>query len=376
MNVCLDVSPALGQSAGIGRYARELALALSKSKDIHLSLIHNRQPLHRLPQPLVHLQRSEIPLKDKAWRFFLLSGLPLPKAWGTTAYHCDIFHGTDVITPALPVPIAITVHDLTTKLFPQLHTLFHGRYQRLVLPMMLRRAAIILTNSESTRHDVLKYMNISSKKVVTTLLGVDHARFNPGDQKKIADRLLPFGITEPYWLTVGTLEPRKNLPRLLQAYAYLGKTAPPLVLAGAYGWHSSSIYQLVHQIGIEDRVIFPGFVPDELLPDLYRAAQLFIYPSLYEGFGLPILEAMACGTPVVTSNCSSMAEIAGDAAVLVDPTSEDNLVEVLHTLVSDRVIRETMSVRGILRAQQFSWENTTQATIAAYRQLLVTPPVL
>jgi glycosyltransferase involved in cell wall biosynthesis len=176
----------------------------------------------------------------------------------------------------------------------------------------------------------------------------------------------------PYILNVGTLEPRKNLEGLLRAFAKAKRKGIPhtLVITGAGGWGESRLAQLPTELGIADSVLFTGFVTDEALPHLYANADFFVYPSLYEGFGLPVLEAMACGTPVIASNTSSIPEVAGDAGILVDPSSEGELVAAMMQLAGDGRLRDDLKKRGINRAASFSWERTAQETFAVYGKVL------
>ena len=372
MHICLDISAALGQDAGIGRYARELALALHELPDRpELTLFHNRQPMHRMPAALAALPRIEMPLGNRSWRALLLSGATLPASYRTVIEQTDLFHGTDALAPYLKTPTIITIHDLSTTLFPEHHTRSHRLFARLSLPRMARHASAIIADSEATRQDVITHLHIDPTKVHTIHLAVNHYQFYPRDPEeahaKVAQAL---NITTPYMLAVGTLEPRKNLSTLLEAYAQLSADVPMLVLTGARGWGDSPLFAAVQQLGLTQRVRFTGNVADELLPYLYSAAQVFVYPSLYEGFGLPVLEALACGTPVITSNTSSLPEVAGDAAILFDPHNPDILADQLTDLLDNQNRRAELSMRGPARALQFTWQSTAQLTMDVYRQVM------
>jgi glycosyltransferase involved in cell wall biosynthesis len=173
-------------------------------------------------------------------------------------------------------------------------------------------------------------------------------------------------------LFVGTLEPRKNLATLLKAYALLRKKAQPprLIIGGARGWHHEQVFSVVEELGLIEDVIFPGYIPREELPLWYNAANLFIYPSLYEGFGLPLLEAMACGTPVITSNISSLPEVVDGAGILVDPSSVEDMAEAMWQVLSDSSLRAEMRRKGLARAREFSWRKTAQRTVEVYEQAM------
>lgn len=373
MNLCLDISAGLAQTAGIGRYARELALALQQQAsefDVTLSLFHNRQPDRQLPSALTALPRSVAPLGDKAWRFYLLGGLPLLPSWRTAMDHSDLFHGTDALTPKLRQPTVITIHDLTTHLFPQFHTRLNRLYLRWALPVMARRASAILADSYATQRDISTFLGVATEKISVVHLGVDLERFSPQSTANRQAALAHIGVNPPYVLAVGTLEPRKNLETLLQAYAILPSSAPQLVLVGRDGWGDNPLSKAVEQLGLRERVHLTGYVTDEFLPSLYSGAELFVYPSLYEGFGLPVLEAMACGVPVITSNVSSLPEVASDAALLVDPQRADQIAAAIQTVLESADQRHTLREAGLLRASTFSWQACARKTVAVYRRVL------
>ncbi len=373
MRVCYDISAALAQGAGVGRYTRELALALRQLPDAPaMLLLHNRvagQDLERLPPALRHLPRHEIPLGNRLWRMALLRQQPL-RAWGLDHMRCTVYHGTDWIAPVLSCPLVLTIHDLSTLRYPQHHTRLNRRYARIALPRMVARAAAIITDSHATARDVRDLLGVLPERITTIHLGVDHQRFTPRLPAQAQQRVqAQLGITPPYLLAVGTLEPRKNLTTLLHAYALLGQDAPPLVLAGARGWQAAPIYALAEQQALRERVLLPGYVPDDLLPDLYAAAELFIYPSLLEGFGLPVAEALACGVPVITSNTSSLPEVAGDAALLVDPTSASALRDAMQQVLGDTALATRLRQQGPAQAAQFTWQACARATLDVYRRV-------
>lgn len=372
MHVCFDISAALGQGAGIGRYTRELALALTHLPDApNLTLFHNRHPLDHLPHELAGLPRVEVPLGDRAWRALLLTGQRLPRPWESQIEGCNLFHGTDALAPHLPQPIVLTVHDLSPLIYPQHHTTLHRLHSSLSLSRTIHRAAAVIAVSAATRRDLLEKFDLPPEKVHVVHNGVDHRRFFPRYRPEARQRAgLMLGIEPPYLLALGTLEPRKNLTSLLRAYARLGRDVPKLVLAGARGWGEGPIFELVRELGLQERVRFTGHVPESVLPDLYAGSRLFIYPSLYEGFGLPVLEALACGAPVITSNSSSLPEVAGDAALLVPPDDVDELVRAMRRVLEDKKLRDDLRARGPRQAAPFTWERAARETRAIYEAVL------
>jgi len=232
------------------------------------------------------------------------------------------------------------------------------------------RADRIVTPSEFTRNDVLKLLPVEPERVVVIPGGIDPS-FKPQPDAEVATRLAPLGLRPgDYLLFLGTIEPRKNLARLLQAVELAGPKIGPLVLAGGRGWNNAAIRDAIVRLARDGRVRDLGYVPDDLRPALHAGARAFVYPSLYEGFGLPPLEAMACGTPVLTSNVSALPEVMGDAALYVDPHDVSELAGCLTRIWRDDALRADLRARGLARARQFSWDRTARLTIDVYRGLL------
>ena len=224
------------------------------------------------------------------------------------------------------------------------------------------------------QHDVQHYLHISKDRVVVIPEGCE-PRFRPlAEPEQLYRVRVKYGLPPLYMLCLGTLEPRKNITTLLHAFARLrqilhGEPALHLVVAGARGWREQTIFQTIKSLALEQVVCLPGFINDEDLPALYGGALLFVFPSLYEGFGLPVLEAMSCGVPVVTSNTSAMPEVAGDAALLVDPYDVKGMATAIAAIVHDASLRDNLRQKGLARAQQFSWEMTARQTLDLYLAL-------
>jgi glycosyltransferase involved in cell wall biosynthesis len=370
LTVCIDYSSAIAHTAGVSRYVRELVDALTGLPDeIMVALLHNT-PGAALPSTPLKAPHIALPYGIKGWRAAMLAG---GRTFGnqlSRAAHFDVFHGPDSIVPALPSPAVMTIHDLTVLSHPHFHTRLNRLFMQLALPVMAKRARVIIADSHSTRAQIISRLHAAPDKVEVIYPGINHARFYavPAQQARlqVAQRL---GIAAPYVLALGTLEPRKNLISLLRAFVQIAPTTEcDLVLAGPKGWGDTAVAQAIQSAGLSGRVHLPGFVPDDLLASLYAGAQAFAYPSWFEGFGFPILEAMACGSPVVCSNTSSLPELAADAALTAAPADVDALAALLSKLLQNPALRQTLIERGAKRVAQFTWLRTARETINVYRR--------
>ena len=287
----------------------------------------------------------------------------------------ELFHFPSFIASLrIDVPSVVTVHDLCFALFPESFSVLRGAYYRFMIPRSVRRCDSVIADSESTRNDVVKRLPVDAYRVGAVHLGVDPARFyHVADETKRANLRERHDFPDEFILYVGTLEPRKNIPRLIRAFAYgvVAKGLPHhLVIAGRKGWKYDEIFREVRALNLEDKVTFPGYIEPAELATLYSMARALAYPSLYEGFGLPCLEAMSCGTPVVTSDRSSLPEIMDDCGLIVDPTSVDSIAGALHKICSDNECRRELSERGNKRARHFSWLTTAKKTVEIYNRTI------
>jgi len=264
----------------------------------------------------------------------------------------------------------ITVmHDLTTFLFPQFH-LFHSQLlQKIFLPNILKRAAHIITNSEHTTKDLTEFFPFTANKTTPTLLGKDKI-FKPTESIQI---LKKHNISKPYILYLGTLEPRKNIPVLIQAFnQFKIQTNLPhqLVLVGKKGWKFNEIFKAIEDSKFKQHILLPGYVAQEHLPILYSMTEVFVYPSTYEGFGLPVLEAMACGAPIITTKVSSLPEVGGNAAYYFSPESVDSLVDLLIKICKNQDLKKQLQQKSLAQAEKFNWENTAKKTLQVFENCL------
>ncbi|MGQ9517297.1 MAG: glycosyltransferase family 4 protein [Anaerolineae bacterium] len=377
MHLLIDYTPAVRQAAGIGRLTRHLvraAVPLLAEHDITLFVAG--------PMPAAHPEREGWPanvrivdtrLSERALTILWhRAGLPLPaEIW---AGRGDLFHATDFVLPPTLAPGIVTVHDLSFLRFPECAHPNLRRYLMGAVPRSLKRAARILADSQAAREDLVQLLGVPAEKIAVVYGGVEE-RFSPAPEPALDAELVErYELRAPYILSLGTLEPRKNYVRLLRAYERAWEEAggdfPVLVIAGGKGWLYEEIFEAHRSLRARDHVRFLGFVEDRVLPALYRRAWLFVYPSLYEGFGLPPLEAMACGCPVACSNSSSLPEVVGDAALTFDPLDEVALAGVLRRGVEDSELRERLRAAGLARASQFTWAKAAEALLVQYRQVM------
>jgi len=240
-----------------------------------------------------------------------------------------------------------------------------------MMPRFLQAADAVIAISESTRRDAIRLYGMDEEKIRVIYEGVS-PRFCVASPEAISVVRQKHSLPESFILSVGTIEPRKNLTSLLGAYRALKNQGAEwkLVIVGKKGWLYEGFFSRLRELGLENEVIFPGFVPDEDLPAFYSAADLFVFPSLYEGFGLPVLEAMACGAPVITSNTSSLPEVAGEAALLVDPTSVEELAGGMRRVLESKELRDELRAKGPKQAAKFRWENAARETLSVYEAVL------
>ena len=382
MRIALDGQPLLAPLAGVGHYTRQLIHALARVGPSHHFYVV-------APRPLRALTRSRVPLM----KFPEPKVIPIiPGWWPTLRARAerrlgrdperhrradppgDIFHATNHMFPfpLRAVRTVLTIHDLTILLFPQFHPANRLALMGPALVPAARRADRIVTSSASSRDDILKLLPVEPDRVVVVPGGIEPI-FEPKSAGEVAARLGPLGLRAgQYLLFLGTIEPRKNLARLLQAVESAGSAIGPLVLAGEEGWNNTEIREAVARLARDGRVRDLRYVPDDLRVMLYAGARAFVYPSLYEGFGMPPLEAIACGTPVLTSNVSSLPEVMGDAALFVDPQDVGAIASGLTRLWREDALRADLRARGLARAREFSWDRTARLMLDVYRDVLET----
>jgi len=369
--VGIEYTAAVQQGAGIGRYVRELVAALFK---LETRLDYRLFAASPAPLPALPFHVKRLPFHDR-WlmRVWHRARIPFPVELITGPI--DLYHSPDfTLPPTRPrTRTLLTVHDLSFERDPDSADDHLRAFLSRVVPRSVARADHVLADSQATKEDLIELWGTRADKVTVLYCGVD-ARFRPvTDAAALAAVRARYGLGQgPFILSVSTLQPRKNYRRLVQAFAPLAARYPELnlVIGGGKGWRYDEILAEPERLGIGGRVLFPGFIAEDDLPALYSAAEVMAYPSLYEGFGLPVLEAMACGTPVVASNRSSLPEVTADAGLQVDPLDIDALTEGLAALVEDTALRHDLATRGLAWARQFSWDRAARQLFSVYQHLL------
>jgi len=359
-----------GEKSGIGTDTYNLIKQLNlvdKENKYHL--------IHHTPTDLdIYKSNKEIlvPLpslilgKGLVWRYITLT-LKLK------SQDFDLVHDPFGIGPLafqMSFKKVITIHDLTPFLFPKQYPTYSVILHKLLLPKTTRNADRIITISICSKRDIIKYLKVPENKI-DVIYRASGKQFIPLGEKEVRERRRKCDLDFPFILYVGVLHPRKNIPRLIEAYHQVKKTgvAHKLVIGGKKLFKYTDIFEIIARLNLERDVVFTGYVPDEDLPGLYNAADLFVFPSLYEGFGIPPLEAMACGTPVITSNTSSLPEVVGDVEIMVDPYDVDGLAEAMYRVLTDEALRKDMSKKGVERAKLFSYEKEARETLKVYQEV-------
>ena len=360
------------RSAGVSRYIHYL-LAYLPQVDTRLSCVAFLGAPLGYPGWREHVSpwRTENPVMRILWEQIVQ---PLG-AWGE---RLDLLHVPVYVGPIVaPCPVVVTVHDLSFYHYPEMFPPFRRAYLQTLTRRTVRHAAHVIVDSASTRSDVVHILDVPESKVTVIPLGVD-ARLHPIEDRQLVQSFRERrGLPERMILYLGTLEPRKNLITLLEAYALLRRERAldwigghRLVIAGGKGWYYQEITARVEQLKLQDEVLFPGYIPQEELALWINAADLFVYPSVYEGFGLPPLEAMACGTPVVVSDAAALREVVGEAGIVVEAHDPQALARAIADVLHDRDRHRTLREAGLARARQFSWEAMALQTAGLYHRIL------
>ncbi len=372
MRIGIDATALPAQPFGAGVYIIHLIRALAAlNLDDRLVVF-----VHRSRRELIGEARNVewVMIPDKSrWRRMLWEQIELPR-W-VHRFRLDLLHSLHYTRPFfLPCKSVVTFHDMTFFLYPHLHTLTKRLFFQAAIRFSGSKADALIAVSESTRRDVLRLLKLPPKKVFTVYHGVAEG-FKPIAETSLLENIRnKYGLPARFILYVGLVEPRKNLPLLLRAFkkATNDGVGAQLVVAGSFGWMVEPVFEQLQELGLEEKVHFTGYIPRQDLPMVYNLADFLVYPTLYEGFGLPVLEAMACGCPVVASAVSSIPEVVGEAGVLVPPNDEDALAQAILSMWHDQDLRERLAKQGRQQSSNFTWERTAQETAWVYHQVLQT----
>ena len=373
MRIAFDGTTLTPGRTGVGYYTEHLLQHLAREVETsgdELIVVSN-QPIdtaHPLPRHVRVYDKKRFPLRV-AW-MQMLAGRVLDDV------RADVAHFTNGMLPlGTSAARVVTIHDVSLKLYPQCHPVRRRVINRPLVAIAAKVADAVVAVSHSARHDLLKFHHIPDDRVtvVHEAAGPEFRRIE--DERLRARIRMRYCLPGKFVLYVGAIEPRKNLPRLMEAFAEARRqgVTHELVCVGPYGWSSRDLYQRVDQLGLRSVVHFTGYVPVEDLPVIYTLAEMFVFPSIYEGFGLPVVEAMACGTPVITANTSSLGEIAEGVADTVDPHDVAALTAAIVRLALDADRRAELSRLGLARAQDFSWARTAKEMLALYNRVAFGP---
>jgi glycosyltransferase involved in cell wall biosynthesis len=373
MPVYVDVSAAVHGRAGLGRYAQSLTRAMVETGGEDFVLFYNLGPHEEkcsLPG-LEQLPARRISAGYKPWRMAVWIGHLAGIGFDTLFPGAHLFHATEHLLPPLhTTPSVFTVHDLIFHLFPQHHKRLNLWYLNATMPLFCRRADAIIAVSQSTKNDIVRHYGVDGRKI-TVIYEAAAPHFTPQAPEWVEKVRQKYNLPDRYVLRVGTLEPRKNLIRVLEALHHLRQRGDvlPLVLVGSKGWLYEGFFRRLTELHMEDQVILPGYIPDEDLPAVMSGAAMLIEASLYEGFGLPVLEAMASGTPVVCSSAGSLPEIGGNAARYFSPGQVGEMAAQISVVWKDVDLQQAMREAGIARAAQFSWTRAAAETLTVYQRV-------
>lgn len=364
LNIAIDAREMVGQIAGKGRYVAEIVTALADIDTFNHYFLYSKEPISlKLPSNFENIIIGGKPGLRQQWM-----------ANDVKRRGCNVLFAPTGYLPVAfsKITTVVAIHDLalfvTKDAKPALKTLLA---ERLLLGLAVKKAKKIIAVSHSTKLDLVRLFKVPTEKIAVTLLGYDKNVYTPKDAKD-QTVLDTYHLKPGYLLFLGTLEPRKNVEGILKSYAQLPESLQaqhPLVIGGKKGWYYDSIFTTVKLLKLEKKVQFLGRVSDEHLPALYRQAKLFLFPSFYEGFGLPPLESLACGTPVISSNISSLPEVVGGAGLLVGPRDTGAITQAITTLLTDNQQYETLKKEAVEQAKKFSWHEAAEQTLAAFKEV-------
>jgi len=366
MKIAIDVHSLGTQSGGNETYCRQLLRGLAQSADRN-----QYELLYAHPAAL-----SQEGVGDPPFHFVPIPKNPFVRICAVlprliAGMKPDVFHAQYVLPPFMKSKTVLAIHDLAHEHYPEFFHPLEARRMKILVPWSAKRASHIMTISDFSADDIARRFNLPREKITVAHLAAS-PDFHPRDKGESREHLArKFGLTFPFILYVGRIQARKNLSRLVEAYARLRKQGleAKLVLVGKKDWQAGQLLEKIKELGLEDCVMFPGFVPFDDLPIFYNAAEVFAFPSFFEGFGLPVVESMASGLPTITSFGSSLEEVAGDGALLIDPRDTGSIADALGKVLGDPGLQRDLTARGLKRSKDFTPENLAEKALAVYRSL-------
>lgn len=349
--------------AGIGHYGYKLINSLINNGDVDYTIFIQKS---------VEINYSNVCNRNdfkKSFKRIIEEQLVLPFKYND----CDLVHFIDYSSPILSIskPFITTIHDLSFYKYPDTFLWGSRKIKNILTPLSIKRSAKIIADSENTKEDILNYFPDAKGKVCVIYPGKpSYERVE--DEKSIESVKMKYNIKDKYILFVGSLEPRKNLINLIKAFNTIADEVKDLklVIVGKIGWLYDRIFDELKYSNNRDRIVITGYVPDEYMPYIYSGAEALVYPSFYEGFGLPPLEAMCCGTPVIVSNISSLPEVVGNAGVYCNPNNIKSIADAIISVVNDKNMQESLKLKGLKQSQKFNWSKTADMVIETYREIL------
>lgn len=380
MNISFDVLPLISDKmSGVGYCQAGLVTSIVKAhpENAYTFDYFSRKDHQVKEQRLAKYMTDSVKLNVSHFSGFvyrsIMNFIPLPYSafFGKSAEVTHFFNY--VVPPKVHGKTVVTVHDMVIKAYPETVRARTKYFLYTGLEKSMKRADVIVTDSNFSKTEIEKYYPKYADKVRVVPCGVDLERFHPiEDTTQIIKVKQKFNLSDEYFLYIGTIEPRKNLTRLIEGYSKFVEKypeCPNLVLAGGKGWLNDEIYSSIEKLGLKDKATFTEYIPSEDMCALINGAMGFLFPSIYEGFGMPPLEAMACGVPVLTSHEASLPEVVGDCAVMVDAYDTQSIADGIERLYLDKNLREELSVKGLERAKLYTWENASQTLYSIYEEL-------
>jgi glycosyltransferase involved in cell wall biosynthesis len=365
LRIGIDIHSIGSQKGGNETYYRELVGGLSTVPSNHDFILYYTHPITSQASNLNNRFSLQPCSSSRLWR------IPLGFPWRIRKDKLDVFHAQYIVPPFASCKTVVSIFDLAHERYPQFFHPLEGRALRALVRWSAKRADRVVTVSHFSARDLIEIYDVKAENITVIYLAASD-EFRPMDRGSCREYVHhKYGLASPYILYAGRLQARKNLVRLVEAYSQLRRKGitEDLVLVGKQDWQANAILECVRKHALESRVTFLGYVPGKDLPYLHNAAKLFIYPSIFEGFGLPVIESMACGTPTITSHGSSLEEIVGDAALLVDPLSVTSIADAMEKVLQDSTLRQNLSERGIARSGEFSYRTAAEKTLSIYESI-------